>query len=109
MIPELGIVSPEFGIIVIGPGNRLAGRVYAGIVRRGMQFLHAYRILPTTPGVVPLRILVAEIDLTVVRIEYFRRDVDQLDESLTGLLEVEGRGMELLSVDMSIGAGRLPL
>ncbi len=96
-------MSTEFGIITVGPDYCISGRVFAGLVRRGTRFVCGYQIQHTTPDVAPIRTPVAELDLKIVRIECYGRDVDQLDEGLTGNLIVEGRGIELLSSGMSIG------
>lgn len=101
-------MNMEFGLSAVGPCHCLSGRVFAGSVHAETRFAKGYQILYATPDVVPLRISVVDIDLTVVRIECYGRIVNQLDEGLTGALVVEGRGIEFLSAGMSIGAESAP-
>ena len=82
----------------------ITGRVFSGPVRCGTCFSQACEIKHTTPDQIPLRQPAGELGLIVSKITCYGRDVDALEEGLTGSITVTGSGIGLLTPWMSIMA-----
>jgi hypothetical protein len=82
----------------------ITGRVFFGTVRCGTQFSQACEIKHTTPDQIPIRQPVGKIDIIVSKITCYGREVDALEEGLTGSITVTGSGIGLLTPLMSIVA-----
>lgn len=99
-------MSGEFGIYELRPITlqkaELLGRVFSGCIRLGDRFVQANNLEFVSPDIKPVRNPVGGINLKVLRLLTYGRDVNLLEEGLTGAIFVEGRGIELLSPDISI-------
>ena len=99
-------MNTEFGLhrIELTGANQasLSGRVFAGIVRYGICFTQACEIQYISHGKKPLRLPVAKISLVVRQIICYGWEISELDEGLTGLVEVTGSGISLITPGMSL-------
>ena len=96
----------QFGLhrIDLADGDQasLIGRVFRGVLECGTRFTQACRIQRVNDESVPLRLPVAAIELVVRRISCYGRDVSALDEGFTGVIEVTGAGLGLITPEMCL-------
>jgi len=96
----------EFGIHTIEidspTGARLSGRMFSGVLHLGTRFVVACRIEHKSPDQVPIREPVGALSLTVKQITCYGKNVEALDEGLTGCIKVEGDGLHIISPEMSM-------
>lgn len=99
-------MNSEFGIYEVRAlplrQAELLGRVFLGCIRLGDQFVQANKLEYMSPDVKPIRKPIGSINLKVLRLFAYGREVDLLEEGLTGAVFVEGHGVELLSSEISI-------